>query len=198
MSMHLSPEAARVHAFLFLEGGSLARKRLADLAQLSPEQLKSAVSELAAALQGSGLTLVISDHEIALATAPDVAASIKQIFEAQLQRDIGEAGLEVLAIVLYRGPSTRAEIDYIRGVNTSSSVRALLSRGLVEKREGQGREYRYGATAELLAHLGVTRVEDLPEYATIRGELAAFEQSRSPFTSYAGDESEAGTTSNAS
>ena len=107
--------------------------------------------------------------------------------EKELSREIGEAGLEVLAIVLYRGPSTRSQIDYIRGVNTSSTVRTLLARGLIERASNpnDSREYLYRPTTELLAHLGVSGVTDLPDCATISSELAAFEATRtsSPFDS---------------
>ena len=94
----------------------------------------------------------------------------------EYERDIGDAGLEVLAVLLYEGPSTRAMIDYIRGVNSSSTLRNLLLRGLVERSGNpeDGREYLYRPTTDLLAHLGSPTRESLPEYATISRELAAF------------------------
>src|SRR4051812_32669830 len=107
--MQLSPGAARLHAFLFLEGGSMSLRRLTELAQLAPGEAQAAIDELARALQGSGLTLIATGEQVTLATAPEVSEAIKRAFEAQLQRDIGDAGLEVVSIILYRGPSTRAE-----------------------------------------------------------------------------------------
>ena len=103
---------------------------------------------------------------------------MRQSQEDELGREIGPAGLEVLAVVLYRGDSTRARIDYIRGVNTSSTIRTLLSRGLLERTNNpdDAREYLYRPTTELLAHLGVTDVQALPEYAKIASELASFEE----------------------
>ena len=91
--------------------------------------------------------------------------------------EIGEAGLEVLAIVLYRGASTRAQIDYIRGVNTASTLRNLLSRGLLERAGNpeDAREYLYRPTVELLAHLGVRNNKELPSHEEIAAELGAFE-----------------------
>ncbi len=85
-----------------------------------------------------------------------------------------------MAIILYRGPSTRAQIDYIRGVNTASTLRNLLARGLLERtgNPDDAREYLYRPTVELLAHLGVTEGKELPDYATIVAELSAFESTQ--------------------
>lgn len=188
MNTHISDRAALLQSFLFMEGGTLSLKRLSQLLGCSEKDARLALVELGSAIEGSGLTLIETDREVALTTAVRVSAAIKAAYEETLQRDIGDAGLEVLAILLYRGPSTRAQIDYIRGVNTSSTIRLLLSRGLVERTGNpkDTREYVYRPTAELLAHLGVRKAEELPEYGTIRAELATFEQSASSFSSHDG------------
>ena len=177
----LSPLAAQAHAFVFVEGGSLSWKRLSSLLGVQESETRAALKELSGALLGSGLCIIETEREVALATSQETSVTIKKAFEAHLERDIGEAGLEVLSTLLYRGPSRRSEIDYIRGVNTTSTIRTLLARGLIERTAADGREYIYQPTPELLAHLGVRRAEELPDYATIRAELGAFEQSQSPF-----------------
>ena len=181
--MELSERAALAQSYLFIEGGSLSTKKLSNLLGCTEAETQAAVSELKMALEGSGLAVTQTEREVALVTAPRVSATIKAAFEEALQRDIGDAGLEVLAVVLYRGPSTRAQIDYIRGVNTSSTVRTLLSRGLIERASNSddSREYLYRPTTELLAHIGIEATESLPDYATIRAELAAFELSAPAF-----------------
>ena len=184
----LTPRAAQAQAFLFVEGGALSWKRLGTLLGTKDAETKEVVKELSAALEGSGLCIVKTEREVALATAPATSEAITKVFEEQLQRDIGEAGLEVLATVLYRGPSRRSEIDYIRGVNTASTIRTLLARGLIERTALDGREYIYQPTPELLAHLGIKRLEELPDYDTIRAELGAFEESKSPFKSNDGSD----------
>lgn len=170
----------RLEAFLFAEGGSLSRKKLLQLLECKQEELNAAIEELSTSLSDRGITLVKTDTGITLAVASSAQEALEKAFERELGREIGEAGLEVLAIVLYRGPSTRAQIDYVRGVNSSTSVRTLLSRGLLERASNpnDAREYLYRPTPELLAYLGATKAQELPEYATIRGELAAFEQAQ--------------------
>jgi segregation and condensation protein B len=173
----------RIEALLFTEGGSMSKKKLAQILEVSPEELAPALHSLAARREGTGLALVESETEVALTVAPAAAETIEKAFEKEVGREIGDAGLEVLAILLYRGASTRSQIDYIRGVNTSSTIRTLAQRGLVERVQNptDAREYLYRPTTDLIAHLGVHTLTELPEYAKIASELAAFEETSSPF-----------------
>lgn len=187
-----SPISSRIEAILFVEGGSLTFKKIAQLLEIRVEDVHKALEALKSALQGRVLALVVSDTEVSLVVSPDAREGVRSALERELGREIGDAGLEVLSILLYRGPSTRAQIDYIRGVNTSSTIRTLLSRGLVERAGNpeDAREYLYRPTTELLAYLGVTEKRELPDYATIASELAAFESTRKeqdPFESHAED-----------
>lgn len=172
--------AARAEAFLFVEGEPLAVLKLKQILECSDADFDSAMDELSQRREGSGISLVRTPDEVSLAVSPLCAPAVKKENERELEREIGDAGLEVLAILLYRGPSTRSQIDYIRGVNTSSTLRTLLSRGLARRagNPNDAREYIYSPTAELLAHLGVTDKKSLPDYATIAGELAAFERAQ--------------------
>ncbi|MEK9154321.1 MAG: SMC-Scp complex subunit ScpB [Patescibacteria group bacterium] len=175
--------SARAEAFLFTEGGEITYRKLASLVDCKEEELKIALDELSMRLQNSGISLVRTDLAACLATSKETSDVVKEANRRELDRDIGNAGLEVLAIILYMGPSTRARIDYIRGVNTSSTLRNLLARGLLDRTENpeDAREYLYRLTTTLLAHLGASNTRELPDYATIVRELAAFEQKNQPF-----------------
>ena len=172
--------AAKIQALLFCEGGGITFKSLAKSLNSSEKDIRAALADVSRTLEGSGLTLVISDTEAILAIAPEAKDVVIKKASEEYDRDIGDAGLEVLAVLLYEGPSTRASIDYIRGVNSSSTIRNLLIRGLVERSGNpeDAREYIYRPTTDLLAHLGVSDREKLPEYATIAPELATFKNSQ--------------------
>jgi segregation and condensation protein B len=191
MSLDLS---SRLEALLFSEGGGpIQKKKIVQLLECSDAELGAAAAELAAKRAESGIALVATNTEIALLIAPAAKETIEKAQERELGREIGDAGLEVLAIILYRGPSTRSRIDYIRGVNTSSTIRSLTARGLIEliPNPEDAREYLYRPTSELLAHLGVRDLSELPDYGKISGELSAFEVSNGPFNESdhaAGDE----------
>ena len=157
--------ASRAEAFLFTEGGSLSLRKLAALMKMKEPELQTALEELSRRLEGRGLALIKTDTEVSLAVAPDASGSVRAAYRAELEKDIGDAGLEVLAIVLYRGPIARSEINYLRGVNSNYILRALLVRGLIEKAENSSaRSTVYRPTFELLSYMGVSKVADLPEY----------------------------------
>jgi segregation and condensation protein B len=139
--------------------------------------LSSAIHDLDQRLKAGqgGLALVQTDASVGLATAALASELVRSLRKQELEREIGQAGLEILAVLLYRGPSTRATIDHIRGVNSSSTVRALLSRGLIE-RVSEGREYCYRTSLELVAHLGLTAAQELPQYAELKSQIDTFEK----------------------
>ena len=80
--------------------------------------------------------------------------------------------METLAIIAYKGPLTRAHIEYVRGVNSSFTLRNLVMRGLVERMENpkDARSYLYGTSFNFLKHLGVARPEDLPRFEEFKKE----------------------------
>lgn len=173
-----------IEALLFAEGGSMTFARLARTTGKSESEVKAALPFIESRLSNGALTLVRSDTEAVLGIAASAQKPVLAMLKEEEERNIGEAGLEILGVLLYEGPSTRAEIDYIRGVNSSSTLRALLARGLVERSGNpeDGREFIYRPTTELLAFIGVTERENLPEYGTISAELKAFKSHHAPGT----------------
>jgi segregation and condensation protein B len=81
-------------------------------------------------------------------------------------KDLGKAGLETLSIVLYKGPISRADIDYVRGVNSAFILRNLSVRGLITKEDN-----KYKPTLDLISHLGIKHIDELPDKETILAEL---------------------------
>lgn len=179
----------RLEALLFAEGEPVSKKKLANTLSCAIGEVEAAAEELARRRSGTAISVVRTDSEVALAISPAAAQTVEDAFARELGKEIGDAGLETLAIILYSGPSTRARIDYVRGVNTSSTIRTLAARGLIERipNPDDGREYLYKPTAELLAHIGASNARELPEYDKITGELAAFEAKSGPFHEHAGD-----------
>jgi segregation and condensation protein B len=116
--------------------------------------------------------LVRKGSEVAIGTRGEAGALIQTLAKEELSKDLGKAGLETIAIVLYQGPVTRARIDYIRGVNSSFMLRHLLVRGLVERTPNpeDQRSYLYQPSFALLQQLGLKRLEDLPNYEAFRAE----------------------------
>lgn len=170
-----SQTAPSIEALLFAAAEPLAYARLKTMLSIDDAVLNQALREIESRLTG-GIRMVRTDVAVGLATAPEAAEVVSQLLGDPGEREIGQAGLEVLAIIIYQGPSTKATIDYIRGVNSSSTIRTLTYRGLLERVRAQDnvREIRYQPTPELLAHLGVTRAGELPDFETLHTELVSF------------------------
>lgn len=171
--MSLSPSAT-LEALLFAEGGPMTTKQLLDILKVGEPLLKRAILDLETALTNRGLSLVQVGDTLELRTSHEAAPIIRTLRESELSRDLGKASLEALAVILYRGTATRSEIDWIRGVNSGAALRSLQLRGLIERSEDKEdkRRARYRATVDALAHLGVSKVEDLPRYSELAPMIA--------------------------
>ncbi len=169
-----------LESLLFAAGEPLEKKRAAALLGISLEDVEKTAESLQTALKGRGITLVETKDALELRSAPEASVVIKRLRESELSRDLGQAGLEVLSIILYRTGVTRSDIDWIRGVNSSATVRTLAMRGLIKGKEDAAdrRRIRYEITPEALAYLGISRVEDLPHYATFASLLTEHEEGR--------------------
>ncbi len=164
-----------IEALLFAFG-PMTRYELAKKLAASDEDLEQAIFTLSARLT-FGITLVDDGHHLELRTSPAAAAIVERVVKEENSRDIGKAGLEALAAILYRGPLTRAEIDFIRGVNSSQTLRTLTMRGLVRRVENpkDERSFLYEPTTELLSNLGLSTRSHVPDYDTIRAKLEGLE-----------------------
>lgn len=179
MTMNLEQ---KIEAILFFKSEPLSCAELAKLTGATRADIAASVFTLRHTLQGRGVTLLEENDTVALGTSSNAAPLIEKIITDELDRDVGKAGLETLSAILYRGPLTRAEIDYIRGVNSSFILRHLLVRGLVERlpHPNDQRSFLYRPTFDLLSYLGVSRVEELPDYADVRARISTFEHDGIP------------------
>jgi len=167
---------SQIEALLFALGRPISRSELIKMVAARPEQIEESLARLKA--RSDGIILVDDGVEVELRVDAQNSALIEKIRKEEYSRDIGKAGLEALSAVLYRGPLTRSEIDFIRGVNSSQTLRTLTLRGLVRKvpNPKDERSFLYEPTTELLAQLGVSRIQDLPDYAPVRQKLQQLEE----------------------
>lgn len=165
----ITPPAA-VEALLFASGEPFEKKRLAAHLSLTEKELSVVLKALTESLKDRGIALIETITEVELRTSAEAAGVVKKFRENEFARDLGPASLETLAVIAYQEGATRGEIDWVRGVNSSASLRTLLLRGLIEGKEDvkDKRRVRYGLTTEALAHLGITRVSELPRAAELR------------------------------
>ncbi|HXD02953.1 MAG TPA: SMC-Scp complex subunit ScpB [Novosphingobium sp.] len=139
-------------------------------AHLGGAEVKAALAELAAFYEGRGIALVERGKRWHFQTAPDLAHLLRR--EREEVRRLSRAATEVLAIVAYHEPVSRAEIESIRGVQTAKgTLDVLLEAGWVRvagRREVPGRPVIYATTPEFLAHFGLASRRDLPGIEELR------------------------------
>jgi segregation and condensation protein B len=163
-----------LEALLFASGEAMPKNRIASLLSITPEMLAAATTELKTELVNRGIALIETNDELELRTSPDAAVIVEAFRKGELSRDLGKAGLEALAIILYQNGATRSEVDWIRGVNSTAAIRSLLLRGLIERETDteDKRRIRYTPSVEAYAHLGIRGPEELPNAEALRGMLS--------------------------
>jgi len=163
------PEAKRiVEALLFVSGHPLTLKRLLEIVpELDGPAVRACVQSLneeyAVGRRAFRIQEVAGGYQ--LATEQDLAPWIKRLLEHPRPDAVSAAAMETLAIVAYRQPLTKAEIEAIRGVDVSASLDTLLEKQFVRitgRKESPGRPYLYGTTNEFLRHFGLRSLEALP------------------------------------
>jgi len=165
-----------LEGWLFYKAGPLKKAEITKELNVSLSDLQTATETLRARLENGGLRLVETDYELQLVTAPALGDFMEALQKAEVKKDIGKAGAETLAIILYKGAVSRPEIDRIRGVNSTFILRNLLVRGLVERTEAkQGSGYVFSISTALLEHLGVEKVQDLTDFSAVMSALDNFD-----------------------
>jgi len=170
----------KIEAILFYNGGSMSLKEISNTLEISLEEIKNVVDILEKSLIGRGIVLVKKEDEIMLRTSPEVSELIQKITKEELSRDLGRAGLETLSIILYKNPIGKKEIEYIRGVKSSFILRNLLIRGLVERITDpkDARSHLYKPTFDALSFLGISDINQLPDYEKTVTEIKAFQEEK--------------------
>lgn len=167
---------AKIEAILFHKAEAITVGQLAKWLAVSISEIEASLKLLGENLEKRGVRLIKQGEEVMLGTASEASSLIEQITKEELSRDLGKAALETLTLIIYEGPLSRAEIDYVRGVNSSFILRHLLVRGLIEREidNKDARRFLYRPTLELLRYLGIEKVADLPEYEDIKKQVDNF------------------------
>jgi segregation and condensation protein B len=161
--------SALLEALLFVAPDAVSPSQLSAALDVSLTEVEKGLDRLAADYiesgGGRGLRLQRYRGRVQLTTAPQIAEIIERFLGLEVSSRLSRAALETLAIVLYKQPVTRPSIDAIRGVNSDSVLRGLLSKGLIQevgRADAPGRPILYSATAECLQYFGIGSLSELP------------------------------------
>jgi segregation and condensation protein B len=157
---------ALLESVLFAASGPVSTGRLASALDTTQAVVESLLRSLAEEYENRGLRLQWSGNAVQLTTAPECRHVVQRFLGLETTSShLSQAALEVLAIVSFMQPVTRPGIDHIRGVNSDSSLRTLLSLGLIEevgRMDTPGRPILYGTTPDFLQHFGLGSLDELP------------------------------------
>lgn len=163
----------KVVTLLFLSADGIQIKKLADFLKITKEEVIDNIPFVKSKLEEIGLTLLVSNEVLSIVTKSEQSQLVESWTKEELEGELTPAALQVLTLVAYLGYPTREQISYIRGVQSSQSIRALAVRGLIT-RVGE----ICSLAPESLKHLGITKIEELPEYETIHKDLLEKLQTR--------------------
>ena len=157
-----------VEAILFVTGDAVEKKELARAMGLTDGELGETLDALESGydFDRRGLRLLRFGAHVQLATRPDYAPYVEKLLQPVQKQSLSQAVMETLAVIAYRQPVTKGEIEQIRGVKCDYSVQSLVSKGLVEevgRKEALGRPILYGTTDAFLRHFCISSLADLPE-----------------------------------
>ena len=159
---------SKIEAILFASGEPVGASKLSSFLKITAKECKDAIDQLAKSYEerNSGLQIVENRNTIQLVSSGNHGELVAKFLKKNLNEPLSNAALEVLSVIAYRGPVTRAQVEYIRGVNCSFTIRNLAIRGLVERKENpaDSRSFLYEASNDFIKSLGLSGVAQLPEY----------------------------------
>lgn len=165
--MEIKQYMAAIEAVLFASGEPVAASRLAEALELDEETVIRFADDLMQDYntRGGGIAMVRLNDSYQLCSARSYAEYVRRALEIRRNTPLSQAAMEVLAIVAYNQPVTRAFVEQVRGVDCSAVVQGLIAKGLMEERgrlELPGRPLLYGTTENFLRCFGVSSLEELP------------------------------------
>ncbi len=160
---------AAIEAILFAAGYPVKYEKLSEVLGLSPKEIKLLVENMATTMNAEnsprGIYLLTFDDSCQLCTKERFAPYIREALGIRRGGNLSASSLEVLAIVAYNQPATRAFVDAVRGVDSSYAVSSLIDKGLIEgvgRLDAPGRPVLYGTTEKFLRVFGINSLDELP------------------------------------
>jgi len=155
-----------IESILFVAEKPVSIKELASVSAFMLTDIQNALKELMKEYEKRGIKLIRKGDYFSFVSDPSNAKIVSAYLNEELRHDLSEQALETLAIITYKQPITRIEIENLRGVNSESLIRSLLIRGLVcevGRKDAVGRPILYGTTMEFIQYFGLLSEEEIPK-----------------------------------
>lgn len=159
---------AAIEALLFASGEQIGSLELSEALHISEVELRQIIEEMIGEYQqlNRGIQILIIDGGYSLATKPEFAPIVATLMKPQSRR-FSPAAMETMAIIAYRQPITKAEIEQLRGVKSDRTIAGLLEKGIIQeagKKNAPGKPVLFGTTHEFLKIFKLSSLQELPQF----------------------------------
>ena len=185
--LELAERVGIVEAILFVTGNAVEKKEICRALEITEAELEETLDALESGydFDRRGLRLLRFGAHVQLATRPDYAPYVEKLLQPVQKQSLSQAIMETLAVIAYRQPVTKAEIELVRGVKCDYSVQSLVAKGLIEevgRKEALGRPILYGTTDSFLRHFCISSLEELPriDFSKLAQKIEAAQQEEIP------------------
>ena len=166
-ALDMAERVGIVEAILFVTGNAVDKKEICRALEISEGELEETLDALESGydFDRRGLRLLRFGAHVQLATRPDYAPYVEKLLQPVQKQSLSQAIMETLAVIAYRQPVTKAEIELVRGVKCDYSVQSLVAKGLIEevgRKDALGKPILYGTTDAFLRHFCISSLSELP------------------------------------
>lgn len=163
--MELNEIPQILEAILFVAGEPVAVADLAQALEVSEMEIMHAVEALERECERRGVTVHRYGDHLRMETRPEYAPYVERLLQPVQRQTLSQTAMETLAVIAYRQPVTKGEVEQVRGVKCDYSVQSLLHKGLIReagRKEALGRPILYATTDRFLEHFGISDIRELP------------------------------------
>lgn len=157
-----------LYSILFVAGDGIEKSFLAEKLEVSEKEVEKALAELEKDLSGNcGVHLIRFKNKVQLSSNPNYASYISDVLNPIREKSLTRAALETLAIIAYKQPITKLEVEDVRRVNSDYAVQILLDQDMIEvvgRKDAVGKPLLFGTTENFLKRFNITNLSDLPDY----------------------------------
>ena len=164
-----------IEAVIFVSGNSISAKDIADKLFCTEKEVMQCAKELQEKYtQDGGINLLIYNNKLQFCSNPKYADQVSSVLNPIRERELSRSMLEVAAIIAYKQPVTRLDLERIRGVNSEYAVQTLLKLGIIEvtgRRDTIGKPAEFGTTDEFLKKFQIASLEELPDFEEMMNKI---------------------------
>ena len=168
-----------IEAILFVSGDGLEKSEIAEKLQVKEKEVSDAVESLKEKHAKTGIQVLTYKNKVQLCSNPDYSAYIDEVLKPIKEKQLTKAVMEVAAIIAYKQPITRLEIENVRGVNSDYAVSFLVENNLIEvvgRKDAIGKPFMYGTTDNFLKKFGLQNIGELPDYDELLEKIKVIEE----------------------